>query len=56
MPPHVLVEREMEGRMKLARIAIATILAALATFAAVGAANADPPDMTHDSVVEMTHD
>lgn len=42
--------------MKLARIAIATILAALATFAAAAAANADPPDMTYDSIGNMTYD
>lgn len=45
--------------MKLARIAIALFFSMAAAFAAAGAANADPPGMTHDSVqpiVQMTHD
>jgi hypothetical protein len=46
---------KLGGKMKFARIAIAAILAALATFAVGGTAIADPPDMTHDNV-EMTHD
>jgi hypothetical protein len=49
----------MGGTMKLARIAIALFLSTLAAFAAAGAANADPPGMTHDGVqqtVQMTHD
>jgi hypothetical protein len=43
--------------MKLARIAIAMVLAGLATFAAAAAANADPPGMTYDSPAPgMTYD
>lgn len=42
--------------MKLARIATALVLAALATFAAGATAAADPPGMTHDSISQMTHD
>lgn len=43
--------------MKLARIAIAAFFAVLATFAAAGAANADPPGMTYDSPApDMTYD
>jgi hypothetical protein len=45
--------------MKVAKIAIAIFLSAMAAFAVAGTANADPPGMTHDSVQAvpgMTHD
>lgn len=41
--------------MKIARIATALVLAALATFAAGATAAAEPPAMTHNTIQEMTH-
>lgn len=41
--------------MRFARIAIAFLLAGLATLAAGGAAAAEPPDMTHNTITSMTH-
>jgi hypothetical protein len=43
------------GKMKIARIAIALVLAALAAFAVGGTAIADAPDMTYDGI-DMTYD
>jgi hypothetical protein len=42
--------------MRIARIVVALVTSILLTAAVSGTAAADPPGMTHDSIVEMTHD
>ena len=42
--------------MRIARIVIALVTSVLLTVAVSGTAAADPPGMTHDSIVESIHD
>jgi len=48
--------RKLGGTMKVARIVVSVVASLVMALAVVGTAAADPPDMTHNSMVpEMTH-